>query len=149
MPTQEYYGTPEGYVRFWCIMDCDELEGPGRELMIMSLKMAAANVNVALQSAGATQCTFSDTSLQMLAQLTYVGAALFYNCPCNNARLTEEQILMYSEWLKNNLEAIRDGELELCQGETGSGYPSMGFAQQNVTPWTENQIRQNAETNSG
>ena len=149
MPIQEYYGTPEGYVRFWCIMDCDELEGPGRELMISSLQMASGDINMAIQSAGAQNCTFTDTAQRFLERMAYVGAALFYNCPCNNARLRDEQLVTYMDWLTTNLTAIREGELELCQGETGSNYPSMGFAQQNVTPWTENQIRQNAETNSG
>ena len=149
MAIQDYYGTPEGYVRFFCIMECDDLEGPGRQLMIDSLRMASGDINMAIQSVGAQNCTFTSTAISFLERLAYVGAAIFYNCPCSNARLREEQIRSYMEWLTNNLTAIREGDLELCQNQTGKSFPSVGWAEQNVTPWTENQILQNDEERNG
>ena len=41
---------------------------------------------------------------------------------------------MYLDQAVEELRQIRTGELELCQGHTGSDFPAVGWAQQGWTP---------------
>ena len=52
----------------------------------------------------------------------------------------------YLEWCSVQLEAIRKGELDLCQGATGADFPSLGWAQQGWTNWSTAEIIYNEET---
>lgn len=86
------------------------------------------------QAQGACGCTLSTSSLEYLKYLNCILAIAFYNCPCTNLHVTDDEKRMYLEAAMKDLELIRTGKLELCEGETGADFPWTGWAEQG---WTE------------
>jgi hypothetical protein len=95
------------------------------------LDIAASDIHMALSSIGACDCTLSAHALQYLKKLNIIDAARLHNCPC--ARITDEQRRAYTEFINDNLRRIISGEIELCDGYTGSMYPAYGTAEIDYT----------------
>jgi len=111
-----------------------------------SLRVAAADINAALGSVGACDCTFADWVLSsgeaigFLAKLNIIDAATYYNCRCGNPRLDPATRAKWIDWMSAQIEAIRLMKIEVCAGHTGSSFPAMATAQQATTDWTAAQI---------
>jgi hypothetical protein len=97
------------------------------------LNLVAPDVSAALGAVGACDCTYSSWALSLLGKINIIEAGLFHNCPCSAPTMTDDFRRSLLEWVNTQLEAIRTGKLEVCDGETGSDYPAVGFASQSVS----------------
>ena len=104
------------------------------------LRIAAGDINAARYSAGAGDCTISADLDMFMRKLNVIDAAIWHNCPCARPNLSDAMRQGFLLWITDTLNQIRTGELELCQGYTGSSYPAVAFAQQSWTPWREAEI---------
>jgi len=109
------------------------IDASARARIEHALNQTATEIHAALGAAGACSCTFSSWGAAFLGQVNIVLARLFWDCPCAPA-LTSDERRIYSDMVANRLKSIMTGEYDVCEGETGSGYPSIGVAQQ---AWTE------------
>lgn len=104
------------------------------------LRLAATRINMARQAQGACDCTLSAASVEYLKYLNCILAVAFYNCQCTNLHLTVEHKRMYMDAALADLTAIQTGALELCDGETGTDFPAVGWAEQSLTEFTAARI---------
>jgi hypothetical protein len=104
----------------------------------------ASRINVSLLATGMCACTFNDYAADYLQELNLIAAAIMFHCPTCNRNMKTEERQFWSEWLNDQLELLRSGKLELCAGETGIDYPSIGWAAQSVTDWNHARIIVNA-----
>lgn len=99
------------------------------------LVRSAGMINLALQSASACDCTFSAEAEAALQHLNIVIAAAFYACNCGKSAVIVGDVRRdYQRWAQEMLTELRDGRLEVCEGETGSDYPVLGWAERALTP---------------
>ena len=98
------------------------------------LDSTAGRIQIALQTVGACDCTFSTAGASFLADLNVRLAGIYHECPCGGPNLNIDEKRLYMEGAAGDLEAIRSGELEVCAGETGTSYPAVGSA---AIGWTE------------
>ena len=108
------------------------------------LDIAASDISVAMAASGQCDCTLASWATApltgLLRKLNVIEAMVIYNCPCGSPAMKEERWPMWMDWINNTLTQIRDGQLELCQGETGATFPAIGWAERNLTPWSEAEI---------
>lgn len=107
------------------------------------LDITSSDIHAALAAAGACDCTLSSWGAQYLAKLNIVDAGVFHRCPCMNTGLSEERQIALLDWVTNQLVSIRKGEIPLCDGETGSDFPAVGWAEQSVTEFNFQRILEN------
>jgi hypothetical protein len=107
------------------------------------LDITAADVSSAVAAQAACDCTLQPWASDYLAKINIIETAMFYNCPCANPKITEEQQTAFIEWANTQLELIRTGEIALCEGDTGKSYPSFGYAEIAHTAWGEATIIDN------
>lgn len=142
MSCEEYWSSPEEYCDFWCV----EISGVDEADQVKNyLRRASSTINMALQASGACDCTFSTAAVQYLRDLSIVLAVVYHACPCARPKLTVEEKQMYLGQVTEELRQIRTGEMELCDGETGSDFPALGAAQQGWTDWATAEIIYNEE----
>ena len=103
------------------------------------LNISAGDIYAALGSVNACDCTYSDWGANFLAELNIVLARVFYDCPCVT-NLTSEQREMYSTMANNRLEMIRSGEIDVCEGATGSKWPVVDWAEIGSTEFAQADI---------
>jgi hypothetical protein len=109
-----------------------------------ALERSAGMINLAIQSAGACDCDFSAEALSALEHLNIVMAAAFYACKCGSSSVVVGEVReQYQRWAQEMLTEIRDGRLELCDGETGSGFPAMALVERALTPQNVAEIIRN------
>lgn len=114
------------------------------------LTITASDVSAALQASGQCDCTIGAVGLGLAKKLNIVEAGLFYSCPCGaSPDLSEEERSALLVWMTNNLDNIRMGNLELCDGFTGAEFPAFGIAEQSWTEFAANQIVVNRVHRSG
>jgi len=105
------------------------------------LELAASNINAARAAQGACDCTLASWAIRYLIDLNCTIALVTFNCPCSTIRaLSAENRAVWAEWANNQLELIRVGKVELCDGETGSDFPATGWADQGVTEFARTRI---------
>jgi len=109
----------------------------------MYLEVTAADINAALAATGACACTWQSWVWGWLAKLNIIEAAAFYSCPCGNTRLTDDQKANLLTWATAQLEELRNGNIVVCEGDTGKTYPAIGWAELNLTAWSEIEIIDN------
>jgi hypothetical protein len=138
MSCSEQFGTTaQQFADFWCIGDnCAE----ARETIENYLEIAATDIYAALASVGACDCTLASWAQGFLQKLVLIDAAAYYNCPCANPRLNGDQKQALLNWMGTQLTNIATGVIDVCDGATGSGYPSMGWAEQGVSSWAKAEI---------
>lgn len=132
------YGDANDFATYWGVDIDARYEAQVNRLM----DMAAANIGMALASAGAFDCAKSEMSENYLMQLNCILAAIMYDAPCW-PKLKPEEKQMYLNFANEQLGNIRSGKLELCEGETGSEFPAVGWAEQSVTEFAAAKIIQN------
>lgn len=113
------------------------------------LEIVTPDVTIALQSAGACDCTLSAAGTALVKKLTIIESGLFYSCPCGEIRISDDQRIALNEFITTTLENIRNGTLELCDGETGGEWPAFGWAEQSLTEFAANQIVLNRINRTG
>jgi len=132
------YGDANDFATYWGVDIDARYEAQVNRLM----DMAAANIMMALSTAGADSCTKSDAADNYLMQLNCILAAIMYSAPCwPNLKQDEKQ--MYLTWANEQLTNIRSGKLELCEGETGSEFPAVGWAEQGASEFAAARIISN------
>lgn len=88
------------------------------------LDIAASDVHAALASVDACSCTLATWATEYLKKLNVIDAAAYYRCTCGQPNLTDEMRTAYLEWMGSQLELIRSGEQDVCEGATGAKYPA-------------------------
>ena len=110
----------------------------------LNLDLAANDIHVALAASGACDCTPSAWGLQFLNRLNIIIAAAFYGCTCGKpAVIAGELREQYMTWSQTQLDMLRDGRLEVCQGETGSDFPALAWAERTLTRFSTEEILRN------
>ena len=137
MACQNRYGDSNDFAAKFCSSFNEEDEAEINRM----LELAASNINMAIQSVGACGCTFSTYALRYLIDLNCVIALVTFNCQCTTIRaLSAEDRAVWADWANTQLELIRTGKLELCDGETGSEYPYTSWADQGTTEFARARI---------
>ena len=108
------------------------------------LDIAASDLHAALAASGACNCVLADWATAYLAKLNIIDAASWYQCSCGQPQMTDQRRQSLMDWMSAQLLAIRLGELELCQGQTGSDFPAIGWAEQTLTDFAAAEIIRNA-----
>ncbi len=108
----------------------------------MYLAITAGNINAALASVGACDCTFSAWGLQHLEKLNIIetGAYHFAVCGMPGQHLDTDDKRLLLEQVNLHLGNILNGEVEVCDGATGSTFPVTGWAEQSVTEFNQARI---------
>jgi len=57
--------------------------------------------------------------------------------------LSDEQKQNLLTWATAQLEELRNGNITVCEGDTGKTYPAIGWAEINHTTWSEIEIMDN------
>lgn len=104
------------------------------------LNLTAADLHAALSAQGMCNCALSEWGLGLLKKLNIIETATFYVCGCGTPNLTDEQRQLFFEWMNTQLELLRTGKLDVCQGATGPEYPAFGVAQKATTDFAAAQI---------
>ena len=84
---------------------------------------------------GACDCTLSEDALGYLANLNVRLAGLYHDCPCGGPNLDDATRALFLEVVSRELEDLRIGKMELCQGYTGSDFPAAEYVQYSWTGW--------------
>ena len=108
------------------------------------LAVTAGDIHAARAASGGCDCTLAGWAHEHLEKLNIIEAGIFHECPCGDPKITDEQRRLYQEFITDQLAQIRDGRIELCEGETGSEYPAIGWAEQTVTEFNQALIIINA-----
>jgi len=137
MSCQGRYGDSNDFAAKFCESFNEEDEAEVNRM----LELAASNINMAIHSAGACDCTFSSYANRYLIDLNCVIALVTFNCQCTTIRaLSAEDRAVWADWANTQLELIRTGKIELCDGETGSDFPYVSWADQGVTEFARARI---------
>lgn len=137
MPCSNRYADANDFAAKYCESYDEDDESELNRL----LELAASNINIAIMAQGACDCTFSSYAQQYLIDLNCAIALVTFNCPCTIIRaLSAEERAIWAEWANSQLEQIRTGQLELCDGETGSEFPYTSWAEQGVTEFARTRI---------
>ena len=137
MSCQNRYADANDFAAKFCESFAEEDESEINRM----LELAASNINMAIHSAGACDCTFSSYASRFLIDLNCVIALVTFNCQCTTVRaLSVEDRATWADWANSQLELIRTGKLELCDGETGADYPYTSWADQGTTEFARTRI---------
>lgn len=104
------------------------------------LDTTANDIHAVVDSVGACDCSLAAWAEAFLGKLNIVEAGAFHRCPCARPALTETDRANLLAWSDRQLDLIRMGKIELCDGHTGSDYPSVGWAPRSLTAWTAAEI---------
>lgn len=131
------YAEAVDYAKF----DCSniDLSDPDKVAELeLYLDLASADVHSARSSAGACDCSLAPWATDYLKKLTMIDASVIQQCPCS--QMTIEAKNAWLIWLSNQLELIRTGQIELCDGETGTEYPAFADVARAWTDWSAAEI---------
>ena len=105
------------------------------------LELAASNINAARAAQGACDCTLASWARVYLIDLNCIIALVTFNCSCTTIRaLSAEDRTIWADWANTQLTQIRSGQIELCDGETGSEFPATSWADQGTTEFARTRI---------
>jgi len=96
------------------------------------LRVVAANIDIARASVGACDCTLSAPGAALLSKLNIIETGCYHQAVCGMPaqHLSVEEKRLYLEQVNQQLGFIYSGQIELCDGETGSTFPVVGWASQ-------------------
>lgn len=107
------------------------------------LNLTANNIKAAMAAVGACNCSLASWAFNgeyngtdFLGKLNVIEAGGYHTCPCAmpGQRMTPDQRANWLRLSSEMLEKISSNEIELCAGETGSTWPSIGWAPRSLTP---------------
>jgi len=113
------------------------------------LNITAGDLHAVMAQSGMCDCVLASWAANFLAKLNIIDTAAFYNCTCGAPRMTDDTRKSYLAWASTQLEAIRTGKLELCEGATGVDFPALGWAEQGLTDFAAAEIIFNASVRYG
>jgi hypothetical protein len=120
---------------------CESYDEDSESEINRLLELAAANINMAILAQGACDCAFSSYARQYLIDLNCVIALVTFNCACSTIKaLSAEDRAVWADWANTQLTQIRTGQIELCDGETGSEFPYTSWADQGTTEFARTRI---------
>lgn len=131
------YATADQFAAFWCLGTLTAAEQATIETF---LDIAASDIHAALGAVGACDCTWATWADDYMVKLNVIEAMIIHNCPCANARITDDMKRAWLDWINNQFTAIAQGKLVFCQDETGADYPYLGWAQQGVDDFTKGKL---------
>lgn len=146
MTCTDPYATVNEFANFWGI-NCTEIEA--QVLIEMCLEVASGNIHAALASVAACDCALAPWAGIWLRKINILEAGVLYNARCGRPSLTDDAKRMFLEWVDRQLELVRVGKLDLCAGETGADWPSIGWASQALTERQAAEIIANAIQREG
>lgn len=120
------YVTADEYIRIFGIQNC--LDASTRIRIETLLNFAAGPIDAALNSVGAADCTISPAARATLQMINCIYAAVVWNCPCSE-EWSDSDKQRYLEWAQSHVQAIGRGEIEVCEGATGTNYPAVAMPQ--------------------
>lgn len=138
MPCSGAYATAEQYAMLFCL-DLP-LTGDQETVINNLLELSAGMLHAARMATGGCDCTLSSGADSYLAYLNSMLAATYYNCPCGRTNLTEDDRNRLAFVIQEQLNLIRTGVVELCEGETGTTFPVIDWAEQTLTEWNVDRI---------
>jgi hypothetical protein len=103
------------------------------------VQQGAARINAALAATNQCDCTFASWADTLLANLNLIAASLLIYGHCG-VGFNDDQRSFWDKWLSDQLELIRLGEMDLCQGATGIHYPAYATATPAVTEFQRAEI---------
>ena len=98
------------------------------------LELAASNIHIAMLSVDACDCSMSATAEAYVKMLNLVLQAVLFPVNCG-PELDDGDLRRLSEWANEQLDQIKTRKIELCDGETGSAFPSVGYFERSSTPF--------------
>jgi len=110
------------------------------------LNVAAGDIIIALAASDQCNCNWASWALStgsnvgLLAKLNIIDAAAYYQCKCGQPQFSAGERDRYLKWMSSQLEQLRDGDLDICSGATGTNFPAMGWAQQGHSEFQMAQI---------
>ena len=93
------------------------------------LDVVASDIHAALAASGACDCTLASWAINYLSKLNIIEAGVFHMCPCARPELSAENKKTYLQWINDQMDKIRDGRIEVCEGATGSEFPAIDWAE--------------------
>ena len=105
-----------------------------------SLDITAGDIHAALAAANACDCTFAAWGANELAKMNIVLAGALHRCPCARNDLKSEERQPLLDWVTARLEDIRTGKVDVCDGATGSAWPSIEFAERSLIDFARREI---------
>ena len=111
------------------------------------LAKAAGRIHAAMQASGQCSCTLESWATDFLKELNMVAAVVMFNISA--VRLSDDQRTKYNDYLREQLELIRTGQIELCQGETAKAFPAFGVAEIGLTDRNAARIIDNRRRREG
>jgi hypothetical protein len=113
------------------------------------LNVTAGNIFAVLASVGACDCTMATWAYNgnfdgadFLGKLNIIEAGAYHVCRCGmpGQRMTPEERTHWLTQSNMQLDAIRMGRIDVCDGATGSDYPVTGWAEQATTEFNRARI---------
>lgn len=140
------WASAEDFATFWCLPALSEDE---RVTIESFLSVAASDVHAALGAVGACECNLASWATEYLKKLNIIDAAIWHNCPCGSAHITDAMRQSYIMWITEQFTGIRTQQIELCDGYTGSEYPAAAIAVRNWGTFSEAKILLNRQKRYG
>jgi len=140
MACTERFSTAQEFASFWCR---DEMCDDDKRKIEAFLDIAASDIHAAMAAQGMCNCTLASWASEYLKKINIIDAEVIQHCmaACGwTSVMSPELRRMWLEWVNLQLQLIRTGEIELCNGETGKDFPYMGWAQQSHTDFQAAQI---------
>lgn len=122
------FATIDDFTAYWCntCLADDDAARVNRYL-----RLAASKIHAALQAQAACDCAPAGWAADYLTELNIVAAVAFYNCPCT--RITPEERQAAITYVTDQLTQLRSGQLTICEGDSGTEYPAVGWAEYGIT----------------
>lgn len=95
----------------------------------MHLDIVAGNLYANIAARGACDCTWQSWVTDYMKKLNIIEAGALYDCPCGDPRLTDEEKSTLMEYVNDQLEKIRTGQIALCEGDTAVDSPAIGWVE--------------------
>jgi hypothetical protein len=135
------WADPNEYAEFWCI---DAPCASEEEAIISNvLDIAASDIHSALAAANACDCGLADWAYTYLKKLNIIDAVIYHFCHCAKPHISDDMRQAYLKWIDQELELIRTGKKELCDGETGADFPAVDYAEMTWTDFNTARIIEN------
>ena len=134
------FATAQEFASFWCR---DEMCDDDKRKIEAFLDIAASDLHAAMAATGMCDCTLASWATEYLKKINIIDAEVIQHClaACGRASVMSPELRrMWLEWVNLQLQLIRKGEIELCNGETGKDFPAMGWAEQGHTSFQQAQI---------
>ena len=122
------YATAEEFFQFWDYYPRDQAE----PVVNQFLKITAGSIHAARNASGGCEGALAEWARDYLQMLNIVMAAVMHVHPACPS-LSDDQRRAYMDWATNELALIREGKLELVDGETGTETAYVTWAEQTHT----------------